>query len=535
MNDLFMNIGTDRSMRKNETIPSVIFAVLLVLLILLSIYLFIRCTPDGVGLVSDSVNYINGARSIAEGKGYYRESGGGEMKAITNFPPLYSIFLSIPLKFGMEWRIAVWWVSLVFFVLNTVLIVSLVWLASGSRWAGLLGAVLLLTMRPYLYYQFYAMSEPVYYFCTFLAFILMLKGYRERKFLYWLGCGIACGGAFLARYIGIVSLCAVFAAILVFCRKKKGQAFAGLFCGSLPLIGAWLVRNALATGNASNRQILPHLVAAEDLKHGVLILWRWILPSRYGNLEAPTSWMVWVTAGFFALAIIFCIVLMIIAAKRSKPFFSAPVMIWTLLLFIVGYNLFVILTISLFDASVNIEERILFPAFMLFFLIPPVLFGWLLTRRDYLFSIFPFALICFFCVTFAMDTIPHLDDMAERGYGWGWEGWNKSPAMQIIRELPEDKIIYSNQIEAVSLWAGRGSYALLDPVDPSSEQIREGYQDTMNEIRRQVDYGEAVLVFFGIQSWVAEGDNWITQLCEGLPFIYRDTSEWVIGKVKSIK
>ncbi len=529
MKNPLIHIEPDRPMRKNEKLGQVIFAVLFVLLIAASVYLFVRCTPYGVGLVSDSVNYINGARSIAEGNGYYRKGGAGELKAITNFPPLYSICLSVPLYFGVSWQLAVWWVSLIFFVLNTVLVVCLVWLASGSRWAGLLGGVLLLSLQPYLYYQFYAMSEPVYYFCTFLAFICMLRGYRSGKFLWWLGCGIACGGAFLARYIGIVSLCAIFGAIVVFCRGKRGRAFGGLFCGALPLIAAWLVRNALATGNASNRQILSHWVTMDDLRHGVVILWRWAFPARYGNLEVPTAWMVWVTAGIFALMILFCIVLMVIAGRRKKGFSPAVVSIWTWLLFILGYNLFVILTISLFDASVNIEERILFPAFMIFFLIPPVLFGWMLTRRDYLAVLLPFAVTVCFTVIFILDTIPHLDDMAERGYGWGWEGWNTSPAMQIIRELPEDKILYSNQIEAVNLWTGRGAYALLDPVDPSSEQVREGYQDTMNEIRRQVNAGEAVLVFFGINSWVAEGDNWITQLCEGLPFIYRDTSEWVLG------
>ena len=529
MKNPLIHIEPDRPMRRNEKVGQVIFTVLFVLLIAASIYLFVRCTPYGVGLVSDSVNYINGARSIAEGNGYYRKGGAGELKAITNFPPLYSICLSVPLYFGMSWQLAVWWVSLIFFALNTVLIVRLVWLASGSRWAGLLGGALLLSMRPYLYYQFYAMSEPVYYFCTFLAFICMLRGYRSGKFLWWLGCGLACGGAFLARYIGIVSLCAIFGAIVVFCRGKRGRALGGLFCGALPLIAAWLVRNALATGNASNRQILSHWVTMNDIRHGVVILWRWAFPARYGNLETPTAWMVWGTAGVFALMIIFCIVLMIIAGRRQKAFSPAVVSVWTWLLFIVGYNLFVILTISLFDASVNIEERILFPAFMIFFLIPPVLFGWMLTRRDYLAAILPFAVTVAFTVIFILDTIPHLDDMAERGYGWGWEGWNTSPAMQIIHELPEDKILYSNQIEAVNLWTGRGAYALLDPVDPSSEQVREGYQDTMNEIRRQVNSGEAVLVFFGIQSWVAEGDNWITQLCEGLPFIYRDTSDWVLG------
>ena len=89
-------------MRKNEKAGHVIFTILFALLIAASAYLFIRCTPYGVGLVSDSVNYINGARSIAEGNGYYRQGGAGELKAITNFPPLYSIFLSLPLYFGME-------------------------------------------------------------------------------------------------------------------------------------------------------------------------------------------------------------------------------------------------------------------------------------------------------------------------------------------------------------------------------------------------------------------------------------------------
>ncbi len=529
MKNPFMHRDSDLSMRKPGKAPTVIFLILCALLIAASCYIFVRSTPYGVGLISDSFNYINGARSIAEGNGYYRESGGNTLKPITNFPPLYSIVLSLPLRFGMDWLSAVWWVSLIFFALNTALIISLIALAGGSRWAGLFGAAMFLCMRPYLYYQFYAMSEPVYYACTLLAFIFMLKGFRKSHFGWWFACGLACGGAFLARYIGIVSLCAIFGAVLIFLRSRRVQAFAGLFGGSLPLAAAWLVRNALATGNASNRQILSHWVTVDDLLHGIVIFWRWIWPARYENIKTPATWMVWGTAGFFAAAVIFCIVLMIISAKHPKPFSPTIVSLWTWLLFIVGYLMFVILTISLFDASVNIEERILFPAFMIFWMILPALFGWLIDSHEYLPAILPLAALVFFSVVFAQDTQERLPEMAERGYGWGWESWQNSPAMEIIRELPEDKVVYSNQIEAVSLWGGRGAYALLDPIDPSSEQMREGYQDTLNEIRRQVRDGEAIMVFFGIRDWIDE-DNWVMQICEDLPFIYKDESEWVIGK-----
>ncbi len=518
-------------MRHSDKPAKIIFAVLFVLLLAASVYIFIQCTPYGVGLVSDSVNYINGAQSIANGKGYYRASGGNTMKPITNFPPLYSIVLALPIKLGVDRLKAAWWVSLVFFVINTALLVRLVWIGSGNRWAGLLAGVLFLCMQPYLYYQFYAMSEPVYYCCTLLAFIFLVKGYESGSFIDWLLCGLACGGAFLARYIGLVSLCAIFGAVLIFVKTKRGRAFLGLFGGSLPLIAAWLVRNAIVSGNASNRQILAHWVTLGDLKHGVVIFWRWLWPSRYGQIETPAGWMTWGTAGFLALSIIFCIVLLIIAVRRAKAMPRQWVMIWTYLLFNVGYLLFVVLTISLFDASVNIEERILFPAFMVCFINLMTVFGSLLADRDYIPAAVPLIAAVFFCVVFAQDTAKHLPEMAESGYGWGWEGWQNSPAMQIIRELPEDKIIYSNQVEAVSLWADRGAYALLDPVDPSSEQVRDGYQDTMNEIRRQVYEGEAVLVFFGIQDWLGDsGGNWVTQLCDGMPFIYKDTSEWVVGQ-----
>ena len=521
---------SDVLLGRENKLPDILFTILLVLLTAASCLIFIRCTPSGVGLVSDSVNYINGARSIAAGHGYFRDSGGGTVKAITNFPPLYSIVLSLPLKLGMGWRSAVWWVSLVFFALNTVLIIRLVQLASGSRWAGLLAAVLFLAMKPYLYYQFYAMSEPVYYFCTLAAFILMVRGMRSANFFWWLGCGIACGCAFLARYIGIVSLCAVFGSILIFLRKNRGKAFAGLFGGSLPLIAAWLIRNALITGNASNRQVLSHWVTGEDLLHGILIIWRWIYPQRYGKIEVLAPWMVWVTAAFFALAVVFLIIVMILSLKRREPAPLPVVSVWTFLLFIIGYLMFVILTISLFDASVNIEERIIFPSFMVFFLTAAVCFGGLLSRREILPAAPLFAALVFFAVVFGMDSSMHVPEMAEAGYGWGWEGWDKSPAMNIIRALPEDKIIYTNQIEAVSLWAGRGAYALLDPIDPSSEQEREGYRETMEEIRRQVFYGESVLVFFGVQDLIGGEGSWVTELCDDLPFIYKDTSEWVVGE-----
>ena len=54
----------------------------------------VRSTPFGLGLVNDSAYYIEGAANLLAGKGFVRLSGGGELKPITHFPPLFSLVLA---------------------------------------------------------------------------------------------------------------------------------------------------------------------------------------------------------------------------------------------------------------------------------------------------------------------------------------------------------------------------------------------------------------------------------------------------------
>jgi len=51
-------------------------------------------SPYGFGLVNDSATYVEGATNLLAGNGYVRTSGGGELKPITHFPPLFSLLLA---------------------------------------------------------------------------------------------------------------------------------------------------------------------------------------------------------------------------------------------------------------------------------------------------------------------------------------------------------------------------------------------------------------------------------------------------------
>ena len=141
-----------------EKKQNLIFWLMLSVIMAVGGILYFRTTPHGVGLVSDSVNYINGARSIAAGNGYFRESGGGILKPITNFPPLYSILLSIPFWLKADWFAAVRYFGLIFFMLNLGLTGILVHAMVKNIWFGLGAALLMLVSKPFLYFQVFAMS-----------------------------------------------------------------------------------------------------------------------------------------------------------------------------------------------------------------------------------------------------------------------------------------------------------------------------------------------------------------------------------------
>ena len=517
---------------KNEKQTEIIFWLLLICIMAAGGILFAKTTPGGVGLVSDSVNYINGARSIADGHGYFRESGGGSLKPITNFPPLYSILLSVPLLFGADWIKSVWSFSLIFYILNLGLIGLIVRSTVKNTWLGIAAALLTMASKPFLYFQIFAMSEPLFFFCTLMAFFLFFRARETGRNRYWLFCGIFCGLAFLTRYAGIVSICAVLAAFLLDLRGRSGwKSVFWVLLGSIPLISAWLIRNILVSGNAANREVFFHPLGYADFNTGVLIFWRWLFPIRYGAVEQPVFWMRWGILGLGIAGLVYLFFLFIKTWRNKGRVSSSAVLSWVYVIYILGYLALIGITISLFDASVNIEERILFPAFLILILASFGLFKWITDRKNWFLTLILVGVYGLFVINFSQELIKFVPRFSSDGYGWAWEGWRTSPAMEIIRELPAEKVIYSNQPEAVSLWAGRGSYALLDPIDPSSNLPREGYAETMNTIRSQVLDGESVLVFFGIESWIEAGsENWITELCNGLPVIYQDTSEWVIGK-----
>ncbi len=239
-----------------------IFWVIIGLLALGGAALLWYSTPFGMALVNDSVNYIDGARNLLAGHGYSRILGNGNYAAVTNFPPFYSIILAGILLLGVDGITATWWLGVVFYALNLMLIGWLGRKITGSSVFGILSVVLFLLSEPFLNFHTFALTEPVFLFTFFLTIIFAILFLEKQKWYWIVLSGFFASLTYLTRYIGASLFVTVIASIIVFLPgwKKKIQYGLIFLAGAMPAVIAWTVRNIIQTGNATNRQTMWHAI-----------------------------------------------------------------------------------------------------------------------------------------------------------------------------------------------------------------------------------------------------------------------------------
>ncbi len=171
-------------------------------------------TPYGLGLVSDTVAYVNGAENIAKGNGYAETSSGGGYKPITHFPPMFSIFLAPISLLGLDVLKSARIMIVSLFGLDIILVGLLVHRISHSILFSLLGALLLAVSDILLEVYLYLMSEPLF-ITLILAAILFFSLYFDNRRNGWLLLtGLLLGLASLTRFAGLWVLASLILSIL---------------------------------------------------------------------------------------------------------------------------------------------------------------------------------------------------------------------------------------------------------------------------------------------------------------------------------
>ena len=531
-----MNQVTDKKMQFPRT--KWLFWVLLIVVGLAAVWFMRYLTPDGMGLVNDSVGYIGGARNIAEGNGYSRLKGNGKPTPISNFPPLFSIFLAGISFLGPDPIEGSLILNVLLFGANVFMMGVLVRKATGNGLWGLAAALFFAASEPLFRAHSFAMTEPLYLFLSFLVLWFYLQ-YAEKENWLWLAAsGITASLAFLTRYVGVSLYGTVVLCLFLFSARDEDKLvnwrrfwkdFGIFLAAGVPLVLVWLARNFIVSQNAGNRLLLWHPVTGDMLDEGMVNFWSWLLPETGGLIERYLNIL---TIVFFVFLVVLAIgtILIFLRYKQQKiqvieGDFKAG---WIFALHALVYLGVLIFSMTFLDASPIFENRILAPFYVPLLAIFAMIMSWLWGRKNLVLMAGAVVISLGLLLSFVEDDVDAIAELRQDGQGFAHSNWRNSEVVAAVKDL-DDVMLFSNKITAIYILTGKPAYAVLSPMNPATRLPREGYEEDMANIHESVLSGKSVIVIFNFRALENDPEEaqWMKDVSNGMP-ILKELADGVI-------
>jgi hypothetical protein len=503
--------------------------LLLGLISIFGVWLLLYSTPEGLGLNDDSIAYISGARGILSGEGY-RELWLVSKGYLTHFPPGFSGMLA---TIGFFTRVDPLRVARVmnalFFGGNAFLLGLLCWRGTKSKPAAIFLAALFVATPAFLKIHSYAMSEPQYIFLTlitillfdayFTSFSLSPKGIsrsdgKRDGIGRLIASGLIVSIAYLTRYAALALIATILLSLLILYHDWRTRlTHSAIFLASaLPLVLAWSIRNEIAGGTATNRSAGWHPITAENANIGMREFSEFLMP--FGPWRQALNKIPNFYSGI--LIVMALILLMWVVVKGLRYFFQPtvapqpPLIPFLNGLYILGYFLSLVVTMTVFDPATKFQLRIVAPIFVLFLLL--AVFAGAHLARKHIFAKNLIAIIAlFFLGLFSYAQKQTADELSRGGQLYASYRWYDSTILARVRQLPPDVTIHTNQPEAVYLYTNRAC-ALLPG------------EDSMAETQQRVKDGKAVIVLFVSRGLDQETIDYYEDLGKGLRTIREGNS-----------
>ena len=441
----------------------------------------------GPGITPDAIVYLEAARSALAGHGLVVAS-----VPMTHFPPVYPLLLAAIGLVDHDLLHAARLLNAFLFGANIVLAGSAVYLATDRRvLPAAYAALLFLVSGPVLDLHAMAWSEPLFLALT-LSGLLVLAArvtFPNRRMLVL---GATCLGlAMASRYAGIM-LIPVLLFVLWFMGSRSFSDRVHDTLIAMPLavgpLGLWMVRNAMMSHGVTDRTLTWHPAGQEQLEQLVHTLSDYVLP---------------VPVGVFAKMILLAGLLVLFAVMwRQVPreenndwytglFHALPVL---LVLFAVTYVAFLVVSISVADPNIPLDDRLLFPVFACAIIAVTVIgAGFARSRPEARWALS--LLVLFSLVLRTGPAAVTLIRVHRDGSGYSSEGWQRSPAIATLRVLPRPAVVFSNAPEAVGYLTKLATLPLPDSLMIETQWPNRRYALEIATLCARVGSGRAVVIY----------------------------------------
>jgi hypothetical protein len=301
-------------------------------------------------------------------------------------------------------------------------------------------------------------------------------------------------------------------------RKIQKSVFFGSL-GFVPIIG-WYIRNYSLTGSFTNRVLVFHPITVEKINQALLTILGWILPD---SVPDGLRIVIAILVGIIILFGLFSITFRSGEQRASVDAAKIKPLKAMLLLYGIIYLIFLILSLTFFDSSTRLDDRILIPVYILLIIftvtsingITKTLRG----RMRSLILVISYSVSALVIGNYLVQSWDLVQTLQQEGRGFASAAWRSSEIVAEIDNLGSDAIVYTNEAFAIYYLTDVGAYLIPEKIDPVIAQVRENFQPTMEKMRQRLAQpGSALAVFH--QGYLREGMPTLEEIAMGLVIAY---------------
>jgi len=420
-------------------------SIFLALIALGGAILMWNSTPLGIGVGYDSVFYLSAADNFLNGSSLSRFDGYGNVIPLTHFPPLYPLILA---AFSFITQapadIVARWLSVVFFGVNIYLMGWLVYRYTSSILAGALVSLAAFMSPIFVDVHLMAMTEPLYLILMLLTLHSLHNHIETKQLSALIFAAVMAALAYLTRYVGLTLVATGGLLILVWGRqsfwRRVKDAFLFGVIGVAPIV-VWYARNLRVAGTVSNRTVLFHPPTMQKITGGTLIISQWFFPGIQSE-QYRTVGLVFGTLIFSTLVLIWLLRLRKLGPDHTEK--AAARFTAILVLYLIIYAAMLMASLTLFDASTRLNDRIMSPMYVLLILVI-VIMVWQLSAV-HAWKILRYGFVGILLLWMGANSVSAnqiYSKMRIKGRGFNGRAWQGSETIAAVNDLPPHALLDS--------------------------------------------------------------------------------------------
>ena len=288
----------------------------------------------------------------------------------------------------------------------------------------------------------------------------------------------------------------------------------------------WMVRNMFLTGSATNRGLYIHLINSDTMRQFLDVIFYWFSPKLHSHwLEVALLSLLFAIFAVFAWREI---------RRRCEADCRAPYLAIILLIFSVVYIVFLMVSLSFFDASTRISNRILSPMFLAFVLVVMLTMSYSTRRMGQLILPLAFLVLLFIgpLPYMVQQTNQMLTTIQRSGSGFTSRAWRSSSLIRWIRDSDSEPLIVTNQVMAVNFLTDIPAYQIPERFDPVKSEERPGYDLEIERLSILLQEPNSFLVLFNRTDFSSPSS---TELLESLQLVLKAADGSVYGNPDNVE